>query len=141
MPAYLSIPFPSAPWNPYLSLIQPWHFFWATGGLSGFLDNAPTYLTMGSTAAGILNVPLGPQYLAEVLQQMNGPILIASISCGAVFMGAMTYIGNGPNFMVKAIAEESRIKMPSFFGYMLYSIIILIPVLILATLIFFRQSL
>ena len=67
-----------------------------------------------------------------------GTTYLIAISCGAVFMGANTYIGNGPNFMVKAIAEESKIKMPSFFGYMVYSILILVPIFILTTFVFFR---
>jgi len=122
-----------------LGLTKAWHFFWATGGLSSFLDNAPTYLTMSSAASGILNVPLGPQYLKDLLAVgTQGALLLTAVSCGAVFMGANTYIGNGPNFMVKAIAEESKIKMPSFFGYMAYSICILIPIFILTTFIFFR---
>ena len=122
-----------------LGLTQPWHFFWATGVLSSFLDNAPTYLTMTSAASGILNVPLSAMYLKDLLAVGGqGVLLLTAISCGAVFMGANTYIGNGPNFMVKAIAEESKIKMPSFFGYMVYSILILIPIFILATFIFFR---
>lgn len=121
-----------------LGLTQPWHFFWATGGLSSFLDNAPTYLTMTSTASGILNVPLSTHYLKDLLAVgQQGVLLLTAISCGAVFMGATTYIGNGPNFMVKAIAEEAKIKMPSFFGYMAYSILILVPIFIITTFLFF----
>ncbi|MFA5793765.1 MAG: sodium:proton antiporter [Candidatus Brocadiia bacterium] len=120
-----------------LGLTQPWHFFWAAGSLSSFLDNAPTYLTMSSAASGVLNVPLGPAYLKDLLAVASGPLLLAAVSCGAVFMGANTYIGNGPNFMVKAIAEESHVKMPSFFGYMVYSILILIPIFIITTFLFF----
>lgn len=98
----------------------PQEFFWATGGLSAFLDNAPTYLVFFQTAKEPgLTGPTGG---------VPEPILIA-ISMGAVFMGAMTYIGNGPNFMVKAIAEKSGVKMPSFFGYMVYSCLILLPIL------------
>jgi Na+/H+ antiporter NhaD/arsenite permease-like protein len=122
-----------------LGLSSPWHFFWATGILSSFLDNAPTYLTMAATACGQFGVSVeGSKYLAEFLAK--GPeavALLTAISCSAVFMGANTYIGNGPNFMVKAIAEENGIKMPSFFGYMIYSGFILIPIFILVTLIFF----
>ncbi|MBI4833770.1 MAG: sodium:proton antiporter [Planctomycetes bacterium] len=122
-----------------LGLTEPWHFFWATGSLSSFLDNAPTYLTMAATASGIMNVPLEGSYLAEFLKAgQSSIVLLTAISCGAVFMGANTYIGNGPNFMVKAIAEESHIKMPSFFGYMAYSVLILIPIFILTTFVFFR---
>jgi Na+/H+ antiporter NhaD/arsenite permease-like protein len=107
---------------------EPLHFFWATGLLSSFLDNAPTYLTFAATAAGLAGVELEGRYLATFLE--TGPEaghVLAAISCGAVFMGANTYIGNGPNFMVKAIAEERGVSMPSFFGYMLYSTAVLIP--------------
>jgi Na+/H+ antiporter NhaD/arsenite permease-like protein len=116
----------------------PAHFFWAAGVLSSFLDNAPTYITFAATAAGVNGIAAEGRYLADFLtlgeQAMR---LLAAISCGAVFMGANTYIGNGPNFMVKAIAEESGVKMPSFFGYMLYSISILIPIFIIVTWVFF----
>jgi Na+/H+ antiporter NhaD/arsenite permease-like protein len=126
-----------------LALSQPWHFFWATGLLSGFLDNAPTYLTMAATACGMAGVDTGPEagpYLLTFLQRApEDHRILAAISCGAVFMGANTYIGNGPNFMVKAIAEENGVKMPSFFGYMAYSTTILIPIFIAITLAFFRN--
>jgi len=112
-----------------LGLRTPLQFFWSTGALSSFLDNAPTYLTFAATAAGQLGVSVeGTTYLAEFLTR--GPAageLLAAIACGAVFMGANTYIGNGPNFMVKAIAEENGVKMPSFFGYMAWSLAVLIP--------------
>jgi Na+/H+ antiporter NhaD/arsenite permease-like protein len=121
------------------ALDRPWEFFWASGALSSFLDNAPTYLTFAATASGKEGVPAeGTSYLAQFLSR--GPIaeaLLAAISCGSVFMGANTYIGNGPNFMVKAIAEENGVKMPSFFGYMLYSGAILIPIFIGVTVVFF----
>lgn len=94
-------------------------YFWFTGGLSAFLDNAPTYLVFFNTAGG------NPQFLMT-----EGHDTLLAISMGAVFMGAMTYIGNAPNFMVKAIAEESAIKMPSFFGYMLWSFGFLIPLFV-----------
>ncbi len=103
-------------------------YFWLTGGLSSFLDNAPTYVVFFTTALGDNNV----HWLMN-----NGNTLLA-ISCGAVFMGAMTYIGNAPNFMVKSIAEENKIAMPSFFGYMLWSIIILLPIMFLVSFIFFK---
>lgn len=120
-------------------LSQPWEFFWATGLLSSLLDNAPTYLTLAATACGLNGIDTsGHQYLREFLALGGAtPQLMAAISCGAVFMGANTYIGNGPNFMVKAIAEESGVKMPGFFGYMLYSGAILIPLFIATTVIFF----
>jgi Na+/H+ antiporter NhaD/arsenite permease-like protein len=121
------------------AMSRPWQFFWATGILSSFLDNAPTYMTIAATAAGTEGVAARGQYLADFLQL--GPeaaALLAAISCGAVFMGANTYIGNGPNFMVKAIAEENGVRMPSFFGYMAYSGIILIPLFALVSIVFFR---
>ena len=102
-------------------------YFWATGILSSFLDNAPTYLVFFNTAGGNAQELMGPLHHT-----------LLAISAGAVFMGANTYIGNAPNFMVKSIAEEQNISMPSFFGYMLkYSIPILIPLFILVTYIFF----
>jgi Na+/H+ antiporter NhaD/arsenite permease-like protein len=114
-----------------LGLSEPWHYFWATGSLSSVLDNAPTYVVFFETARALPPVE-GVKLVAGVAE----PLLIA-ISLGAVFMGAMTYIGNGPNFMVKAIAEQSGINMPSFFGYMLrYSIPVLIPVFVVVTVIF-----
>src|SRR5690606_27023888 len=104
-------------------------YFWATGILSSFLDNAPTYLTFAATAAGRTGIsPEGSQYLRDFLASGGeSQLILAAISCGAVMMGANTYIGNGPNFMVKAIAEEEGVKMPSFGGYMLWSGAILLP--------------
>lgn len=122
-----------------LGIDTPAEYFWAAGLLSSFLDNAPTYLTFAAAACGLQGVPLEGRYLAEFLAL--GPkaaTILAAISCGAVFMGANTYIGNGPNFMVKAIAEENGVKMPSFFGYMLYSLCILIPIFGVVTWLFFR---
>jgi Na+/H+ antiporter NhaD/arsenite permease-like protein len=107
----------------------PAQFFWASGFLSSFLDNAPTYLTFLALAQG-----LG---LADEVVGVPHAIL-AAISVGAVSMGANTYIGNAPNFMVKAIAEEAKVRMPSFFGYMVYSGVILIPLFVITTLLFFR---
>jgi Na+/H+ antiporter NhaD/arsenite permease-like protein len=117
---------------------EPWQFFWATGALSSFLDNAPTYLTFAATAAGLADVPVEGRYLAAYLATgSEAARVLAAISCGAVFMGANTYIGNGPNFMVKAIAEESGVRMPGFFGYMAWSGAILLPIFALTTLLFF----
>jgi Na+/H+ antiporter NhaD/arsenite permease-like protein len=114
---------------------SPDRFFWGTGVLSSFLDNAPTYVVFFETASSMTH-EAGP----GTLELIGGGHILASmlvaISLGAVFMGAMTYIGNGPNFMVKSIAEQSGVRMPSFFGYMLYSIAILIPVFILVTILF-----
>ncbi|MFN0245001.1 MAG: sodium:proton antiporter [Planctomycetota bacterium] len=122
-----------------LGLTQPWQYFWATGLLSSFLDNAPTYLTFAATACGQAGVPVeGATYLAEFLAKSpENAALLAAISCGAVLMGANTYIGNGPNFMVRAIAEENGIRMPSFFGYMLWTSLILLPIFAAVTLLFF----
>jgi Na+/H+ antiporter NhaD/arsenite permease-like protein len=108
---------------------EPWQFFWATGALSSFLDNAPTYLTFLALAQGL---GLPPEVVG-----VSERVLIA-ISLGAVFMGANTYIGNGPNFMVRSIAEQRGVAMPSFGGYMLYSLAVLIPTFVLVTLVFFR---
>jgi Na+/H+ antiporter NhaD/arsenite permease-like protein len=105
----------------------PWAYFWFSGGLSSFLDNAPTYLVFFNLAGGD----------AATLMTTLAPTL-AAISAGSVFMGANTYIGNAPNFMVKAIAEDRGIRMPSFFGYMLWSGAVLIPLFVLITLIWFR---
>ena len=113
-------------------------FFWATGVLSSFLDNAPTYLTFASIACGLSQVAPDGRYLADFLAQGgDSAAILAAISCGAVFMGANTYIGNGPNFMVKAIAESSGVKMPSFFGYMGWSTIVLVPLFVVITFTFF----
>ena len=118
------------------SVKEPWHYFWITGALSSFLDNAPTYLTFLSTALGQFYAGMPePQAVARLLAENE--IFLKAISTGAVFFGANTYIGNAPNFMVKSISEEQNIKMPSFFGYMVWSILILIPVFILTTFIFF----
>ncbi len=116
---------------------EPFHYFWLTGLLSSFLDNAPTYLTFFSAAIGRF-YPGMPESQAVSLLISENAIYLKAISIGAVFFGAITYIGNAPNFMVRSIAEESGIKMPSFFGFMIkYSMIILIPVFILVTFIFF----
>ena len=117
---------------------KPENYFWLTGGLSSFLDNAPTYLTFFNTALGAFfpNTP-EPEAVARLIE-LHGHYLHA-ISCGAVFMGANTYIGNAPNFMVKSIAEEAGVEMPSFFGYMFkYSIPILMPLFVIMTFLFFR---
>jgi Na+/H+ antiporter NhaD/arsenite permease-like protein len=126
-----------------LGLTKPWEFFWATGTLSSVLDNAPTYLTFSSLAVGVVNglhpgAGLTADNLDGLLRFPEGALFLAAISCGAVFMGANTYIGNGPNFMVKAIAEEHGVKMPSFFGYLLWSIGILVPIFVGVTFLFFR---
>ena len=112
-----------------LGITRPWQVFWATGCLSSFLDNTPPYLAFFSMGQG---------------RGLNGDVMgiptifLKAMSAGAVFMGANSYIGNGPNFMVKVIAEEYKLKMPSFFGYMAYSFAILIPLYVVVTLLFFR---
>ena len=130
-------------------LTEPWHFYYSTGALSSFLDNAPTALAFYGVASGL------PESVAAASANIgtngvftfNGidipfvagipEILLKAISIGAVFFGSMTYIGNGPNFMVKAIAEESGIKMPSFFGYIFkFSLIVLLPTYIIVQLLF-----
>ncbi len=118
-------------------ITRPWQFFWFTGGLSSFLDNAPTYLTFTSLAESVTR-GIGSGGFPIVHGIGVRQDLLLAISCGAVFMGANTYIGNAPNFMVKSIAEEQKIKVPHFFGYMMYSGSILIPLFILLTFIFFR---
>lgn len=115
-----------------LGLTTPWQLFWATGSLSSFLDNTPTYLVFLQTAGALGEHP-GIQTAVGIVPQL----VLEAISAGAVFMGAITYIGNAPNFMVKSIAEENNIKMPSFFGYMIWSCGILIPLFIITTLVFF----
>jgi len=111
-----------------LGVREPWHFFWAAGLISSFLDNAPTYLVF---------LALG-QSLGLAQEVVGVPhAILAAISVGAVSMGANTYIGNAPNFMVKSIADEQGVKMPSFFGYMLYSGAILLPLFVIVTFVFF----
>jgi Na+/H+ antiporter NhaD/arsenite permease-like protein len=144
-----------------LGFTQPGHFFWGSGILSSFLDNAPTYLTFLSAACGVhglnvdnlshINALIG-ELSAEEMAGVKGGLIgapicvlgenswryVQAISAGAVLFGAMTYIGNGPNFMVKSIAEQARVRMPSFFGYMIkYSIPVLIPVYAAVWLLFF----
>lgn len=119
--------------GPEMGLKTPAEMFWATGFLSSFLDNTPTYLVF-LTTAGTLGFTEG---IATSLGTVPAKMLMA-ISCGAVFMGANSYIGNAPNFMVKSLSDENGIRMPSFFGYMKWSLGILIPVFLLDTLIFFR---
>ncbi len=117
---------------------SPAGFFWATGALSSFLDNAPTYLTFLSTALGRL-FPLVPEREAVMRLVAEHGAYLRAIATGAVFMGANTYIGNAPNFMVKSIAEEAGVEMPSFFGYIgRYTLPVLVPVFLVTTLVFFH---
>ena len=119
--------------GPHLGLHSPAHFFWAAGGLSSFLDNAPTYVVFFETAKA-MTATAGEGVLKLLSGEYIREDLLVAVSLGSVFMGANTYIGNGPNFMVKSIAEGSGVRMPSFFGYMAYSICILIPVFIVVIL-------
>lgn len=117
--------------------LTPSVFYWATGSLSAFLDNAPTYLNFLSAEMGKFNLDVNiPR---QVLQfELEHPIYLSAISVAAVFFGAMTYIGNGPNFMVKSISERAGIKMPSFFGFLFkYSIPILLPIFTIVWLVFY----
>ena len=118
-----------------LGMTHPWQFYYATGALSSFLDNTPTAVAFHSVAAG-----LSPEQMEAVggtLVAGIPEILLKAICLGAVFFGSMTYIGNGPNFMVKAIAEENGVKMPSFFGYICkFALCVLLPVYVLVQLIF-----
>jgi len=111
------------------AMTKPWHFYYATGTLSAFLDNAPTALAFHSIAQGLPSVGTNVAGISESL--------LKAISVGSVFFGSMTYIGNGPNFMVKLIAEENSVKMPSFFAYILkFSLVVLLPIYILTQLLF-----
>jgi Na+/H+ antiporter NhaD/arsenite permease-like protein len=121
---------------------NPAQYFWVTGTLSSFLDNAPTYLTFYNLAQGRFGVNdlMVNQMLTGALETSFKAHFVKdlmAISAGAVFFGAVTYIGNAPNFMTRSIAEENKIKMPSFFGYMLWSVGILFPLFVIVTLIFF----
>jgi Na+/H+ antiporter NhaD/arsenite permease-like protein len=119
-----------------LQLDEPWELFWATGSLSSFLDNAPTYIVFFQAVNALTHQP-GPGVLALLNGDFIREDLLVAISLGAVFMGANTYIGNGPNFMVKSIAEQSGVPMPSFFGYFFrYAVPILLPLFIAVTLVF-----
>jgi len=124
-----------------LGLTAPWHYFWASGALSSILDNAPTYLTFTSAAVGFLDMEGGIRGLMSTAPIGPGgaspAAFLAAISCGAVFMGANTYIGNAPNFMVKSMAEEQGVAMPSFFGYLVYSGLVLVPLFVVVSLVFF----
>jgi Na+/H+ antiporter NhaD/arsenite permease-like protein len=133
-----------------LGLTTPTHFYFATGVLSATLDNAPTYLSFLQVAFSVLGLELNPANLQRFIDHtfiigtgpdaktVVGAIELEAISLAAVFFGAMTYIGNGPNFMVKAIAEARGLKMPSFFGYVGYATLFLFPILVLNWFVFIR---
>jgi Na+/H+ antiporter NhaD/arsenite permease-like protein len=129
-----------------LGLHSPTQFYFLTGGLSAVLDNAPTYVSFLQAALGASDLPMNAEGIRQ-LQQLNGPNLLVGISLGAVFFGALTYIGNGPNFMVRSIVASTHersgdsglgTRPPSFFGYSLYALAILLPVLVLNWLLFIR---
>ena len=117
-----------------LGLAQPWEYFWAAGALSSVLDNAPTYLTFASAASAVVGTDAAD--LSQLVAHARGAELLRAVSLGAVLMGAGTYIGNGPNFMVKTIAEEGGVRMPSFFGYLAWSGPVLLPVFAAVTWLF-----
>jgi Na+/H+ antiporter NhaD/arsenite permease-like protein len=119
-----------------LGVSSGWHFFWAAGALSSFLDNAPTYLAFASVASGLCGTDAAN--LGALAADARGEELLRAIALGSVLMGANTYIGNGPNFMVKSIAEESGVRMPGFFGYMAWSGAVLLPVFAALTWLFLR---
>ena len=124
--------------RPDFALTKPWHFFWSSGALSSVLDNAPTYLAFAASAAGLQGIAPHGAYIGTLALDPAAAKLLAAISTGSVFMGANTYIGNAPNFMVRAIAQENGVTMPSFVGYTAYSIGILLPLFVLVSVVFFR---
>jgi len=119
-----------------LGVTEPWQYFWATGSLSAFLDNAPTYVTFAALACSSYEFCSTADQLGPLASHAASIPVLEAISLGAVFLGAGSYIGNGPNFMVRAIAEQSGYKMPSFFGYVGYAALFLGPVYIVLTLLF-----
>ena len=123
-----------------LGLDSDLKFFWGAGLLSAVLDNAPTYLTFLAAAMGRAEMSIDDKsQVLEFVAQYPGQLL--AISLGAVFFGAMTYIGNGPNFMVKSIAEQAKVKTPSFFVYLVkYAIPILLPIVALVSILYFSKS-
>jgi len=125
--------------KPDFALRTPAQFFWASGALSSVLDNAPTYLAFVAGAAGLQGIAPHGAYIGAMALDPAAAKLLAAISTGSVFMGANTYIGNAPNFMVRAIAEENGVRMPSFLGYMAYSIGILLPLFMVVALVFFQS--
>lgn len=118
-----------------LPVSRPWHYFWVTGALSSLLDNAPTYAVLAVVAR--TQATPGAESLAELAADPAGSALLAAICCGAVFMGANTYIGNGPNFMVRNIAQSRGFHMPGFLAYLGIALGVLGPVFLLATFLLF----
>ena len=130
---------PQGPFAPLFRVLDaPWQYFWATGVLSSFLDNAPSYLAMLGTQIETFHGDLAPRLGAAALSASH-PRFLSAVSAAAVFMGGVTYIGNAPNFMVKTIAEQAGVEMPTFLGYIVrWSLPILGPVFVLLTILFFR---
>ncbi len=123
-----------------IGLSQPWHYFWASGLLSAFLDNAPTYLAFASVVQGQVGAAtVGGLTASQIVPglEFSPADFFTAISCGAVMMGAMTYLGNAPNFTVRAIAEHSGLRMPSFLGFIGYASVVLIPIFAIVTVVFF----
>lgn len=121
-----------------LGLREPWQYFWATGGISSVLDNAPTYLSFTAVAAGQVGLSSDdPVYLSALRAQPTGSALLVASSCGAVLMGCLTYIGNGPNLMIKELAEEQGVAVPHFFAYAFSAMAIMLPVFVATTFLFF----
>jgi Na+/H+ antiporter NhaD/arsenite permease-like protein len=123
-----------------LGIHTPGHFFWVSGTLSSVLDNAPTYLNFLSVARGLFAGGASvPDHVGVAMLLKDHANYILAISVGSVFFGAVTYIGNGPNFLVKSIADQAKVKTPSFFGYVFkYSVPFLIPAFVLIWYFFFR---
>lgn len=119
-----------------LGVSAPWQYFWASGLLSSFLDNAPTYVTFAATACGTFAHCTSAEHLDTLAAHPDSAPVLAAIAMGAVFMGANSYIGNGPNFMVRAIAVQAGYEMPSFFGYVAWAALVLGPVFVLLTVLF-----
>src|SRR5207244_1748535 len=120
-----------------LGITEPWQYFWASGALSAFLDNAPTYVTFAATACGSApDICTSADDLGSLALHAQTLPLLRAVSLGSVFLGAGSYIGNGPNFMVRAIAADRGYGMPSFLGYMGWAAVFLLPVLVLATVLF-----
>ena len=122
-----------------LGLSEPVHFYWLTGALSGFLDNAPTYLAFLAAAFGLAGLEFGhPANMPHFIASHDRYLVAISIS--SVFFGAMTYLGNGPNFMIKSIAQQQKVEAPGFLGYILrYSLPVMAPALLLLSLLFFSR--
>lgn len=122
--------------GPALGVVSPAGFFWASGLLSSVLDNAPTYLAFTALAAGVAGTP--PHELGALAAHPIGQTLLRAVACGSVMMGAFTYLGNGPNLIVKSIAEADGVRMPSFPKYLAWSAAILLPLYAVVSLVFFR---